>query len=345
MSSRSKISLVIPVYNEEDNLPEVFKRLDPIQSALKAHGISVEMVIVDDHSQDSTPQVAKSLVAAQPNARYLRLSRNSGAHLACAAGLEHCTGDAAIIMAADLQDPPELIPELTAAWSEGIDVVWAVRAGRVGESWTTLVTSRVFNWLMRSSFGDLPSQGADVVLVSRRVIDAYNAMREKNANINLAIRWLGFRQTSIKYVKEARHSGTSRFTLAKKIKVFIDSVVGYSYAPLRAVSVLGIAMILTGFLMGMVGIVVGFLAGFAMGSWFVIIVSILLCGQGGVLVALGILGEYTWRALDEVRGRPLYLIEDATGLIAQSSEAPEPACETAFGPEAPVAQHETWAKT
>jgi dolichol-phosphate mannosyltransferase len=171
---------------------------------------------------------------------------------------------------------------------------------------------------MRFSFRDLPPQGADVFLVNRRVIDAYNGMREKNTNINLAIRWLGFRQTTIAYVKQARHAGRSRFTLAKKIKVFIDSVVGYSYAPLRVISVIGSALVLLGFLAAVAAIAAGLFAGIGTGFWLAMILCVLLIGQGAVLAAVGILGEYLWRALDESRGRPRYVIEEAVGPFDES---------------------------
>jgi dolichol-phosphate mannosyltransferase len=248
-------------------------------------------------------------------------------------------------MAADLQDPPEMIPALVAGWTEGYDVVWAVRAGREGESWTTLLTSRIFNWLMRSSFRDLPPQGADVVLVSRRVIDAYSAMQEKNTNINLAIRWLGFRQTSVNYVKQARHAGTSRFTLAKKLKVFIDSVVGYSYAPLRAISALGAGLALVGIVGAFAAIVRGCVLGFGTAFWFAIILSVLCIGQGSILVALGTLGEYTWRALDEARGRPRYVIEDSVGPLDEPAAFHGNARERVSRSKSGIEVHESRART
>ncbi len=339
-----KLSLVIPVFNEEENLPEIFKRLRPVEAGLEARGLSVEIVIVDDHSHDSTPEIVKSLAANRPNVRYLRLSRNSGAHLACAAGMEHCTGDAVIILAADLQDPPEIVPELAAASRTGHDVVWAVRADRENESRTTLFTSRVFNWLMRSSFRDLPPKGADVFLASRRVVDAYNAMGEKNTNINLAIRWLGFEQTSIQYVKQARHAGRSRFTLAKKIKVFIDSVVAYSYLPLRAISGLGLGLAVLGLFVGFGTIVGGLVVGFGSGFWLAAILAVLLIGQGGIVVAIGILGEYVWRALDEARGRPRYVIETSISRRDASAVTADKSGELDSRQAAPTPQPETWAR-
>jgi polyisoprenyl-phosphate glycosyltransferase len=309
MPACKKLSIVIPAFNEAENLPEIAGRLNAIRAALDGQGIALEVVIIDDHSVDDTPAIARKLAADQLDMTYLRLSRNCGSHIACAAGLEHCTGDAAVIMAADLQDPPEVILQLVAAWSAGNDVVWAVRSAREGESWSTLLFSWLFNSLMRSVFHDLPRKGTDFLLASRRVIDAYNAMQEKNTNINLAIRWLGFRQTTIDYVKKARHAGRSGFSLAKKIKVFVDSVVSYSYAPLRLISILGMALIATS-VIGAIAAVVGCFLGLVSRLWIALAFLVLLAGEGAVLTAVGILGEYTWRALDEARQRPRYLIEE-----------------------------------
>jgi dolichol-phosphate mannosyltransferase len=326
MLPQKKLSIIVPAFNEEKNIPEIARRLEPIQTALLERGVDMELILVDDHSTDSTPAVARRLVAANRHVGYFRLSRNCGSHIACAAGLDHCTGDAAIIMAADLQDPPEVILEMAAAWSQGNDVVWAVRSAREGEAWTTLLSSWLFNSMMRSAFRDLPRKGADFVLLSRRVIDAYNAMHEKNTNVNLAIRWIGFRQTSFEYVKKARFAGRSGFSLGKKIKVFVDSVVSYSYAPLRLISILGLGLIATALICAVAAVVGRFFGLFASGLWIVLALILLLAGQGAILTALGILGEYTWRALDEVRGRPRYIIEESS----TPGQRPEPAGEPVF---------------
>ncbi len=319
MSPNQTISIIIPAYNEEENLPEIVKRLEALEPALAERGLELEIVVIDDHSSDATYQIGKALATEHAGMRYVRLSRNCGSHIACAAGLEQCTGDAAIVMAADLQDPPEIVLKLADEWQRGNDVVWAVRSKREGESWSTLLSSWLFNSLMKHVFPDLPRKGADFVLVSRRVIDAYNAMREKNPNINLAFRWCGFRQASFEYVKQARHAGKSRFTLAKKLKVFVDSIVGYSYAPLRLTAVLGASLFLAGLVAGTTAVI----ARIAGSSWttfgIVVILAVMLAGQGDTLVALGLLGEYTWRALDEARGRPRYLIEDSAGPVTVDS--------------------------
>jgi dolichol-phosphate mannosyltransferase len=326
MLPKKKLSIIVPAFNEEKNIPEIVRRLEGIQAVLLERGLDMELILVDDHSSDSTPVVARQLVAANRHVGYFRLSRNCGSHIACAAALEHCTGDAAIIMAADLQDPPEVILDLAAAWSRENDVVWAVRSAREGEAWTTLLSSWLFNSVMRSAFHDLPRKGADFVLLSRRVIDAYNAMHEKNTNVNLAIRWIGFRQTSFEYVKKARYAGRSGFSLGKKIKVFVDSVVSYSYAPIRLISILGLGLVATA-LVCAVAAVIGWIFGLIVsGLWIILGLLLLLAGQGAILTALGILGEYTWRALDQVRGRPRYIIEESS----TPAHRPQPAGEPVF---------------
>ncbi len=340
MSHSRTISIIIPAYNEEENLPEIVKRLGVLRPALAERDLDLELVLVDDHSSDATPRLGRSIASAEPHVRFLRLSRNSGSHIACAAGLDQCTGDAAIVMAADLQDPPETVLKLVDEWQRGNDVVWAVRSERKGESFTTLATSWLFNSMMKHAFPDLPRKGADFVLVSRRVIDAYNAMREKNPNINLAFRWCGFRQSSFEYVKQARHAGTSRFTLAKKVKVFVDSIVGYSYAPLRLIAIGGVSL----FAVGCIVVFAAVVARLFGVSWtnfgILLVLALVIAGQGLVLAAVGFLGEYTWRALDEVRGRPRYLIEESAGPRADdvSGGAQIPSQE-------PVASQETWART
>jgi glycosyltransferase involved in cell wall biosynthesis len=342
MSPKSRLSIIIPAFNEEENLPEIVTRLHALDPALAERGLELEIVVIDDHSSDATCQVGKALASKHSGMRYVRLSRNSGSHIACAAGLDQCTGDAAIVMAADLQDPPEIVLKLADEWQRGNDVVWAVRSKREGESWSTLLTSWLFNSLMKHAFPDLPRKGADFVLVSRRVIDAYNAMREKNPNINLAFRWCGFRQSSFEYVKQARHAGKSRFTLAKKLKVFVDSIVGYSYAPLRVTAVLGASLFVVGCVAALAA-VVGRLAGASWATFGIaMVLAVTLAGQGITLVALGLLGEYTWRALDEARGRPRYLIEESAGPTAVDSAARNASREPVIEQKLRVARQESW---
>ena len=174
-------------------------------SALSPLDVETEFVLVDDHSTDASGEVARAWVAEQPRTTYIRLSRNCGSHAAIAAGMKHSTGDCAVIMAADLQDPPDVIPKLLDRWREGNDVVWACRSERIGETLATRAASGAYYRLMQwMALPEMPAKGADFLLVGRKVIDACNAISEKHTSLLAMILWMGFRQTSVEYVKEAR---------------------------------------------------------------------------------------------------------------------------------------------
>ena len=319
------VSIVIPVFNEEENLPELLRRFDDVGYRLAAEGYRLEIVLVDDHSSDRTPLVARQLLAQHRGIKYLRLSRNCGSHAASAAGLQRCTGDAAILMAADLQDPPELIPTLIAQWCTGFDVVWAGRSRREGETLSTRLSSAVYYQIMRwLALPQMPAKGADVVLLDRRVIDACNAIPEKHTSLLATILWMGFRQTSIEYVKQARRAGRSKWTLAKKIKLAVDSVVSFSYIPIRLMSVLGTLMATAGFVYAAVTLVGRLVGTVKPETGFAALMTVLLIGQGTIILMLGVLGEYLWRTYDEARGRPKYIVEHyaASEDVVESTSTP-----------------------
>ena len=304
------VSVIVPVYNEEDNLPEFLRRAQEVNILLSKQKLQLEVVIVDDHSSDRTQEVSREQMLIHARIQYLRLSRNCGSHSAIAAGMLVCKGNCAIAMAVDLQDPPELIPLLVERWRAGHDVVWAGRSHREGESFSRLFFAGLYYRLMKiCGLPEMPEKGADVVLVDRKVIDAYNAIPEKHTSILGMILWMGFRQTSIEYVKQARRSGRSKWTLAKKVKLAVDSIVSFSYLPIRAMTVFGFLMAVAGMIYATV-IVTARLAGWVTaGTGFAALMTVLLVGQGAILVMLGILGEYLWRTFDESRGRPRYIVE------------------------------------
>lgn len=304
----SRLSVITAFHNEEQNLPQFRARISAVADALP---MEIEIVLVDDHSSDRSREILRQWQAEDPRVAYVRLSRNCGSHAAFSAGLAHCTGDCAVLLAADLQDPPEAVPELLEKWRDGYDVVWAVRSQREGERWSTILFASMYYRLIRQfALPDMPSKGADFLLIDRKVIDAYNAIPEKNTSFLAMILWMGFRQTSIGYVKQARHAGKSKWTLAKKLKLFIDSMVSFSYVPIRLMSLLGLLMAAGGFVYAL-AVVVGRLTGWvAAGTGFAALMTVLLVGQGGILIMLGILGEYLWRTFDEARGRPRYIIEE-----------------------------------
>jgi dolichol-phosphate mannosyltransferase len=303
------VSILTAFLNEESNLPLFRTR---VLAALRPLGVDYEIVLIDDHSTDGSRRLAQQWLATDPHVRYIRLSRNCGSHAAYSAGLAHCAGDCAILLAADLQDPPEMIPELLARWEQGHDVVWATRAARQGESWGTKLFAALYYRIMRRfALPDMPAKGADFLLMDRKVLDAYNTVVEKNTSLLAMILWLGFRQTSVAYTKQARHSGQSKWNLSKKLKLFIDSMVSFSYAPLRLASLAGMGISFLGLLYTVV-VLVNAVRGCPVEGWSSLMVVTLLLG-GFQLLMLGVFGEYVWRAFDEARGRPRYIIEEHLG--------------------------------
>jgi dolichol-phosphate mannosyltransferase len=301
------------VFNEEDNIKAYLGRLQAVATALEKSCVSLEVVFVDDHSTDRGPEIIRGLLADSPlsSLKYVRLSRNSGSHTASTAGLRYCSGDAAVLIPVDLQDPPELIPRMLERHRSGADVVWAVREGRDGTAFGHKLGAWLYYALMRAvAIPQTPAQGADFVLMGRKVIDAYNTIPEKHTSLLAMVLWMGFRQTEISYVKQPRHSGKSKWSFSKKVKLFVDSVISFSYVPIRFCTCMGVLMALIGFLYA-VSVVIGRLGGWvATGTGFAALMTVLLVGQGMIMLMLGVLGEYLWRTYDEARGRPRFLVED-----------------------------------
>jgi dolichol-phosphate mannosyltransferase len=303
------ISIVTPAYNEGLNLPVMHQRLESILGQTAADW---EWIIIDDCSGDDTFAVTAELAEADRRVRGLRFSRNFGSHTATICGLEHARGNCAIAMASDLQDPPETIPALLSEWRAGNHVVWAVRASREGEPRSTVLFSHFYYWLMRKVAGlkDMPATGADFVLLDRTVIDAICRFREHNASFFALVTWMGFRQTSILYEKQARLHGRSGWTLRKKIKLVVDSLTSFTYQPIRWMSLMGLMVSVLGVIYAGI-LVLNALLGSPAQGWTSLMVIVLFLG-GGQMFMLGVLGEYIWRGLDESRQRPRYLIERVT---------------------------------
>ncbi|MEW5855161.1 MAG: glycosyltransferase family 2 protein [Myxococcota bacterium] len=307
--TRPTLSVVTPAFNEAANLPLLYARL---QEVMQAQGVEWEWVIVDDHSQDGTFQVIQELARKHGRVRGIRFSRNFGSHAAITCGLHAASGQCAVIMAADLQDPPETLPELLRKWRDGAQVVWAVRAQRLGESTGTLTFSRLYYFLVRHLVGmkEMPSSGADFFLVDRRVLEAFRALGERNVSIFMLITWMGFRQETISYVKQARVHGSSGWSLEKRFKLVLDSVTSFTYVPIRAISYLGVVVATLGFIYALF-VIYNYFSGTPNQGWSSLMVVVLVMG-GVQLLMMGLLGEYLWRVLEETKGRPLYLVESTT---------------------------------
>ena len=301
------LTVVTPAFNESRNLPELYKELCQVLGALP---LRWEWVVVDDHSEDETLATIAEMSRQDARVRGLRLARNLGAHTAITCGLHQARGDCAVILAADLQDPPEVIPELLAKWKEGAQVVWAARERREGEQASTVGFSRAYYAIMRHIVGvkEIPAMGADFFLMDRRVLDAFRAFNESNVSILALITWMGFRQGTVFYTKKSRLHGSSGWTLEKKLKLAVDSITSFTYLPIRLMSYLGFLTAFVGFAYALF-VVANALTGHPAQGWSSLMVAVLLLG-GVQMLMLGILGEYLWRTLDESRRRPRYLIEE-----------------------------------
>jgi dolichol-phosphate mannosyltransferase len=313
---RRLLSIVVPLLNESENLDALHQRLGAAADALDR---DVELIFVDDGSTDDSFAHLQAIRARDPRARVVRLSRNFGSHGACLAGFTMAKGDHAVILTADLQDPPELLPEFLRAADAGHDVVWGSREQREDPA-TTVFFSKMYNGMMRKiALPNWPPNGFDFVLISRRVLDVLLARRERNSSIFAQILWAGFPQTSISYTRAARRAGRSKWTLGKKVKLAIDSFVSFSYVPIRLISFLGLAFAVLGALYAAFVLGARLLGGVAIGGWASLMIVVLVIG-GTQLVMLGILGEYLWRTLDEARGRPPFIVAESVGFETQTEK-------------------------
>jgi dolichol-phosphate mannosyltransferase len=301
------ISILTPAFNEAANLPRLYERLI---ETMRAVGGDWEWVIVDDHSHDQTFAVIEALALRDARVRGFRLARNSGSHVAITCGLHQVEGDAAVMMAADLQDPPETLPSMIARWRQGAQVVWATRRMQPGDR-SHKGFAALYYWMMRRLVGmkEMPARGADFFLVDRVVLEAFRRFPERNVSVLALITWLGFRQEFVEYDKQPRIAGQSGWTLARKIKLVVDSITSFSDFPIRLCTYLGLALMAAS-----VVLLIFALALLPQLGGGVLFLLFLIVGLAGLqLVAVGVVGEYVWRALEESRRRPAYVIEAIAG--------------------------------
>jgi glycosyltransferase involved in cell wall biosynthesis len=301
------ISILTPAFNESVNLEALHARLTQTMAHM---GEEWEWLIVDDHSRDDTFAVVQRLALVDSRVRGIRLARNRGSHVAITCGLHHVRGDAAVMMASDLQDPPETLAALLHKWRGGAQVVWATRRERPGDQ-THAGFASIYYWIMRHVVGmkEIPARGADFFLVDRVVIDAFRRCDEQHVSVFALITWLGFRQEYIEYDKQPRVAGRSGWTMARKIKLVVDSITAFSDAPIQAIWLLGAALMA----IGVLAIVVGLVVFESLQAAVVVLLGAMAGFSGLLLCALAMVGEYVWRALDQSRRRPLYLIEATAG--------------------------------
>jgi dolichol-phosphate mannosyltransferase len=310
------ISVVVPVHNEVETLDELHRRLSAVLDGLGQH----EIVLVDDGSDDRSWERMRVLAASDPHVRLIRLSRNFGHQAALTAGLDASRGDAVVVMDADLQDPPELIPELVAKWREGFDVVYGVRTTREGETRFKLLTASVFYRLLRGvSRVDIPADAGDFRLLSRRAVDALARMPERARFLRGMTSWVGFRQAGVSYRRDARYAGTTNYPTRRMITLGLDAITSFSTAPIRVVTSLGFVLVV--FCAGVLAwtVYVKLFTDTAVAGWTSLLAVVLLLG-GMQLVALGIIGQYVARIFEESKQRPVYLVEETV----DTSSEPEP---------------------
>lgn len=305
------LSIVTPAYNEEQNLPSLYARIRDVMAKTTEEW---EWIVTDDHSSDGTFQVISELAQQDPRVRGFRFSRNFGAHRAIWCGLNHARGDCVVVMAADLQNPPELVPDLLAEWKKGIQVVMAIRTDREKENFSSMVWSRFYYTLTSrmEGFKDRPTGGMDYCLLDRVVIEALKQFQESHVSIMSLIMWMGFRRAYVPHARAPRLQGTSKWSFARKLNMAFDSITAFSYAPIKVMTYFGFASAVMGFLLAVITIIRWLAGSQPPEGWTSLMVVVLLMG-GVQMVMMGILGEYIWRGLDESRHRPRYVIEDQVG--------------------------------
>jgi polyisoprenyl-phosphate glycosyltransferase len=312
-----ELSIVVPVFHNEENLPDLVPALERA-----TRDLDVEFVFVDDGSRDGSWAWMERWAEREPRVTAIKLSRNFGSFTACAAGLAHARGRAAVLISADLQDPPELIPEMVRLWRAGHEVVLAVRDRRI-EPWHQRALAGAYYRLMRRwALRDMPVGGFDFCLIDRKVVDTVTRIEERNTSLMGLILWTGFRRAEVPYTRRAREKGRSMWTLAKKLKYFADSLVAFSYTPIRLMQAAGASIAALGFLWAVVIVVLRLRGSIEIEGWSALMMVVLVLG-GLQLLTLGVLGEYLWRTLDEVKRRPLYLVDRVVRGDATSPESPQ----------------------
>jgi dolichol-phosphate mannosyltransferase len=302
------LSVVIPVLNEERNVPEIARRLHAVLDSATAY----EVIFVNDGSTDATPTLLRRLHEDDERFKSLHLARNFGHQTAISAGLRAAAGDAVVIMDGDLQDAPEVIPEFLRRWRDGYDVVYAIRSRRQAP-WAKRVAYRTFYQVLhRLSQIDIPLDSGDFSLMDRRVVDEINAMPERTRFVRGLRSWVGFRQTGVEVFREARHAGQPKYTLRRLLRLALDGFFGFSYRPLQLASIFGLGVSALALLLAVTLVLLRVTSGVPLQGWTSLMVAVLFLG-GVQLISLGILGEYVGRIYDEARGRPAFVVASVVG--------------------------------
>lgn len=303
-----KISILIPAYNEQEVLPILFDRLDTLANSQK--GFEFEFFFVNDGSKDDTLSIISQYAKKDARVSYINLSRNFGKEIAMIAGLDHVTGDATVIIDADLQDPPELIPEMIKLWQDGYDDVYAKRRSRQGESWFKKFTSKAYyRTLQRVTHVPIQEDTGDFRLLDQRVVAAIRQFRDTQRNAKAIFSWVGFKKIEILYDRDERVAGNTKWSYPKLINLAVDGITSFTTSPLRAASIAGVIISSVAFVY-IAYLLIRPLFGVSTGDGYSSLMAVILFLGGVQLLSLGIIGEYIGRIFNETKQRPLYLIEE-----------------------------------
>lgn len=314
---RPELSLIIPIFNEESVIPELDRRLRAFVDSL---GIATEIVFVNDGSKDRSLELLKGLAEGSSLYRVINLSRNFGHQMAITAGVDRAEGEAIVVMDADLQDPPEVVLAMVEKWREGYDVVYGKRRTRAGETWFKKITAKWFYKIFAAMVPiDVPLDTGDFRLMSRRVAMALSSLRESHRFVRGLVAWLGYRQIAIHYDREERFAGETKYPLRKMLRFALDGITSFSVLPLRFAMWLAVLVGIFSIFVAIWAVVAKFVFHDTVQGWtgMVVLVSILTSVQ---LFTVGVLGEYVGRIYEQVKGRPLYLIEGETRKAVSSNE-------------------------
>lgn len=317
MPTPRKVVVVVPFLNEAENLPLLCERLF---AAVAGEPETFEALLVDDGSTDGAAAWAAARAAQDPRVKLLRLSRNFGHQLAITAGMDHAGGDAVVIMDADLQDPPEVIPDLLRSWRAGHEIVYAVRTSRSGESWTKrFLAATFYKTFRRMANVDVPLDAGDFRLVDRKVIDALTQVRELHRFVRGLTCWVGFSQAAVRYERAPRHAGVTKYPVWKSMRLAWDAITSFSSTPLRWMTSIGLLVSLAGLAQAVRVVVDRLLYPGTMERGWASLAAITLFLGGVQLISLGLIGQYVGRIFEESKKRPLYFVKEKVGIAERGT--------------------------
>ncbi|HEY5585389.1 MAG TPA: glycosyltransferase family 2 protein [Ruminiclostridium sp.] len=314
------LSIVVPVYDEQEVIDETFKRLSGV---FKDYFMNVEYIFINDGSKDNTYFKLSEIAKNNSGVRVINFARNFGHQIAITAGMDYAKGDAVVIIDADLQDPPEVIPEMVEKWKEGYEVVFGKRSQREGESFFKKFTAKMYYRFLDSMTDvNLPVDVGDFRLIDRKVCNAMKCLPERSRYVRGLVSWVGFKQTSVEYKREKRFAGETKYPLKKMIKLAGDGIFSFSYKPLKLATFAGMLVSVISFIYLIVVLIQKFIKNDVASGW-ASSMAVSLFFNGVMLIVIGIMGEYVGRIYEEVKARPLYIVGELVGFDEGNNEVKE----------------------